>query len=158
MAPEQIEGKPVGPATDIYSLGVVLYEMLTGVSPFKGGLSRAGLLKRLQRPPPSPRGVCPDIDAQWDAIVVRCLELDRGRAPQRAVQSATDVPARAEGATHAGDRRLDHGDVQHRPGLHRDDAPLFSLDGQCHVRVRLGRRHEQLRERHPQTPASASHA
>jgi tetratricopeptide (TPR) repeat protein/tRNA A-37 threonylcarbamoyl transferase component Bud32 len=76
MAPEQIEGGKVTPASDIYSLGIVLYEMVTGTRPFVADTPLAAALKRLKEAPPSPRSHVPDLDSKWDTAILRCLERD----------------------------------------------------------------------------------
>ena len=82
MSPEQIDGKVPAPATDIYSLGILLFEMLTGGKrPFTGQHARTSgntteRLRWEQRhlPPPSPRQYHPIISSSLEAVVMRCLE------------------------------------------------------------------------------------
>ena len=73
MAPEQVEGGPVTPATDIYAFGVVLFEMVTGTWPFKAETPLKTAVKRLQEPAPSPRLHVPDLPVVWEATILRCL-------------------------------------------------------------------------------------
>jgi eukaryotic-like serine/threonine-protein kinase len=73
MAPEQVDGREVDQRADIYALGVMLFEMLTGQLPFSGGSPIAVAAARLTQPAPDLRGIVPGMDARLAAIVARCL-------------------------------------------------------------------------------------
>ncbi len=87
MAPEQIEGGAVTAATDIYALGLVMYEMLTGRRPFEGETPVAAMVKRLNTAPRSPCVHVNDLGPVWESVVLRCL----AREPERRFASAGDV-------------------------------------------------------------------
>ncbi len=83
MSPEQIRGEAPTPAADIYALGVVLFEMLTGGErPFREAagtsdkltVKEALLAEKLRATPPSPRSLQPDLSPELDAVVMRCLQ------------------------------------------------------------------------------------
>jgi serine/threonine protein kinase/predicted ATPase/Tfp pilus assembly protein PilF len=87
MAPEQVRGEEVGPAADVYALGIVLYEMVTGTVPFTGDSAHEVARRRLEEEPPSPRHVMPNLDDRWEAVILRCL----AREPHRRFGRAEEV-------------------------------------------------------------------
>jgi eukaryotic-like serine/threonine-protein kinase len=88
MSPEQCEEHPVDARSDIYSLGVVLYEMLAGEAPFKWDSSTRLLVAHATEPPEPLRAKRPDIPAAVEAVVMRALEKDPARRPQSAGEFA----------------------------------------------------------------------
>jgi tetratricopeptide (TPR) repeat protein/TolB-like protein len=95
MSPEQVSGGEIGPAADIYALGIVMYELLTNELPFTGGSNITSLVRRLSEQPPSPRVHVPDLDARWEAVIMRCLE----REPRERFASANEVARALAGET-----------------------------------------------------------
>jgi serine/threonine protein kinase/class 3 adenylate cyclase len=76
MAPEQAEMKPVSPSTDIYALGLLLYEMVTGVAAFSGDTPVAVALKQIREYPKHPREIIPQLSGAVDAVIMKCLQKD----------------------------------------------------------------------------------
>jgi len=87
MSPEQTSGRPLDHRTDIFSLGVVLYEMATGRRPFDGNSSAELVSAILRDTAPSVTDVRPDLPSDLARIIRRCLEKD----PRHRVQTARDV-------------------------------------------------------------------
>jgi len=78
MAPEQVEGGTVTKAADIYALGVVMFEMVTGQVPFTGDTAISCAIKRLKGPAPSARTHVPDLDPVCERVIACCLEREPG--------------------------------------------------------------------------------
>lgn len=87
MAPEQVAGKAVDYRTDIYSLGLMLYEMFTGTPAFTADNSIALALKQMREDPPPPHEIEPNISVATERAILKCLEKD----PARRFQSIADL-------------------------------------------------------------------
>ena len=81
MAPEQVENGVITPASDIYALGIVLFEMVTGRLPFRGASPMETARLRLREDAPSLRSVAPTVSLTWDRTVRACLERDPAKRP-----------------------------------------------------------------------------
>ena len=87
MAPEQLEGRPATSSSDIYALGLVFYEIVTGARPFQGDTPMSAAMKRLSEPPAPPRKFEPKLNPVWEAVILRCLE----REPAKRFLRAQDI-------------------------------------------------------------------
>ncbi len=89
MAPEQVEAKHVDPRTDIYALGLIFYEMVTGDVPFTAETTLQLMYKRAHEIPPAPKTIVPETPDWLNNIIMKCLERD----PANRYQSASEILA-----------------------------------------------------------------
>jgi len=95
MAPEQVEGRKLTSAADIYALGVVMFEMVTGRLPFLGDSPLSTAVMRIREDAPSPKSITTDLDPRWERTILACL----ARKPEDRPASAAEVVRGLRGDT-----------------------------------------------------------
>ena len=133
MSPEQAMGREVGPPSDLYSLGVVLYEMLTGEVPFAADTPVATSMKHVNDPPRPPREIREEIPEEINAVVLKLLAKDPGARYASAAALVTDLGRAAGGLAPAGQTGREAQTAPLRP------APGVPVSGGRGPRRRLAR-------------------
>ena len=91
MSPEQVEGKDIDQRSDLYSLGVILFEMVTGRVPFEGDTPFTIGVKHKSERPRNPRELNPQLPEDLSRVILRCLEKDKAKRYQTAEELRTDL-------------------------------------------------------------------
>jgi serine/threonine-protein kinase len=107
LAPEQVSARRCDSRSDIYAMGVILYEMLTGRLPFTGSSPAEVMKARIQNPPTPPTVALPSISLHLQEVLYRALEKDPKNRYARAHEFAHDL------------EHLDQVGIEHRPELHK---------------------------------------
>jgi len=97
MSPEQIEGKRVDGRADVYSLGAVMYQVVTGRPPFEGASPLTIALKHLNQAPQTPRELNSDVPSDWEAVILKALAKDPAQRYQTAAQMQQAIGALSTG-------------------------------------------------------------
>jgi serine/threonine-protein kinase len=97
MSPEQIKGETCDPRSDLYSLGVIFFETLSGLKPFTGDTLRAIELAHVQKLPPALSTVVPAVDPQMEQVVNRLLEKEPAKRYQSARELLEELRALGQG-------------------------------------------------------------
>jgi Protein kinase domain len=98
MAPEQVGGKPVDYRTDVYSLGLILYEMFTGAQAFRADNAVAVALKQMRESPVPPHEIDPQIPVPIERAILKCLEKEPGKRYQSIAELESVLPPQGTAA------------------------------------------------------------
>jgi serine/threonine protein kinase len=123
MSPEQVSGKDLNQTSDIYSFGIILFEMLTGGVPFDGDSSLDIALQHKVSPPPDPREINVHITDELSLLIFKCLDKDRERRYQKAEEVFAEL-SKIEREIPTKERSIAGRKSQIRPGF-REIKPFI---------------------------------
>jgi len=149
LSPEQSRGSPVKPSSDVFSLGVVLFEMLTGQRPFVGGTIAETIRAIRQADPPLPRELRPEIPGPLQAICLMALEKDPRRRYPSARHFLLDLERFISGEAVVANPALLKDILEHAIDRHVEDLSQWHMDRLISTREydSFQDRYERLRQR-----------
>jgi serine/threonine-protein kinase len=132
MAPEQMVGGECGPGSDIFTLGVVMYEMISGVRPFGEPQSTSAMLSAIVAGPPVPLSQRAGSPRELDPIIARCLSPDRSQRYEYADELGVDLERVLQSVPEAPDRTSAVYQVQFEDeaGTFLSEPPSFTTEGE----------------------------
>ncbi len=127
MAPEQLDGKEVTVRSEIYSLGLVLYEIFTGKRPFESATLADLVRTRNESAPTSPCTLVHDLDPTVERVILRCMERDPAQRPSSALAVAAALPGGDPWPPRSLPAKLRRRKWWPRPATLRDSSPRIAI-------------------------------
>ncbi len=156
MSPEQVEGIVVDARSDIYSMGVILYEMLTGLVPFEGNTPMSVALKHKTDMPANPRTFNASIPESLNRLILKCLEKDpdkRFQSAREVIEALDQLDVGTHSAVRTGvrERPPTRKDTVRKPGSKKILVPVLGLIGLAAAAILLW---QFVFKAQPEKPAS----